>query len=70
MTANVGTFDRVLRVILGALLVIAPFATEIALFQGQTATIVSVVVGAVLVLTALVRVCPLYSLLGMRTCSS
>jgi len=34
------------------------------------ATIVSVVVGAVLALTALVRVCPLYSLLGMRTCSS
>jgi membrane protein YdbS with pleckstrin-like domain len=70
MTANVGTFDRVLRLVIGALLVIAPFATEIALFQGQAATIVSVVAGAVLVLTALVRVCPLYSLLGMRTCSS
>ncbi len=70
MTVNVGTFDRVLRFVVGVLLAIAPFATDIALFQGQTAMIVSVVVGAVLVLTALVRVCPLYSLLGMRTCSS
>ncbi len=70
MTANVGTIDRVLRLVVGLLLVVAPFATQIAVFQGQVATIVSVVAGAVLVLTALVRVCPLYSLLGMRTCSS
>jgi len=70
MTANVGTIDRVLRLVVGLLLVVAPFATQIAVFQGQFATIVSVVAGAVLVLTALVRVCPLYSLLGMRTCSS
>jgi len=70
MTANVGTLDRILRLVFGLLLVIAPFATQIAVFQGQVATIMSVVVGAVLVLTALVRVCPLYSLLGMRTCSS
>jgi len=70
MTANVGTLDRVLRLVFGLLLVIAPFATQIAVFQGQVATIMSVVVGAVLVLTALVRVCPPYSLLGMRTRSS
>lgn len=68
MSANVGTLDRVLRFVVGVLLVIAPFATQIAVFQGQIATIISVVVGAVLVLTALMRVCPLYSLLGMRTC--
>jgi len=70
MTANVGTLDRILRLVFGLLLVIAPFATQIAVFQGQVATIMSVVVGAVLVLTALVRVCPPYSLLGMRTRSS
>ncbi len=70
MTANVGTFDRILRFVLGVALVIAPFATNIALFQGQAASIVSVIVGAVLVLTAIARVCPLYSLLGMRTCRS
>lgn len=69
MTANVGTFDRVMRFVIGVLVVIAPFATDIALFKGQAAMLISVVIGAVLVLTALVRVCPLYSLLGMRTCS-
>jgi len=70
MSVNVGTFDRVLRLVIGALLVIAPFATNIGMFQGQTATVVSVVIGAVLVVTAVARVCPLYSLLGMRTCRS
>jgi len=30
--------------------------------------VISVAVGAVLVLTALMRVCPLYALLGMKTC--
>jgi len=70
MSVNVGTFDRVLRLVIGALLVIAPFATNIGMFQGQTATVLSVVIGAVLVVTAVARVCPLYTLLGMRTCRS
>lgn len=70
MSVNVGTFDRILRLVVGLLLVIAPFTTTIALFQGTVATVISVAVGAVLVLTALSRICPLYSMLGMRTCRS
>jgi len=68
MSVNVGTFDRLVRLIAGLLLVIAPFATSMALFEGTVARAISVAVGAVLIVTALVRVCPLYSLLGMRTC--
>jgi membrane protein YdbS with pleckstrin-like domain len=68
MSVNVGTFDRVLRLVVGLLLAIAPFATDIALFQGTVPMAISVAIGAVLVLTALVRVCPLYALLGMKTC--
>jgi len=70
MSVNVGTFDRILRLVVGLLLVIAPFATTMALFQGTVATVISVALGAVLGLTALTRICPLYSLLGMRTCRS
>ncbi len=70
MSVNIGSFDRLVRLVVGLLLVIAPFATTIALFQGTAATVISVIVGAVLVLTALTRVCPLYAMLGMRTCSS
>jgi len=67
MSVNVGTFDRIVRLIVGLLLAIAPFATDIALFQGTVATVIAVAVGGVLILTALLRACPLYSLLGMRT---
>jgi hypothetical protein len=70
MSVNVGTFDRVLRFVVGLVLVIAPFTTNMALLQGTTATAISVIIGAVLVLTAAFRICPLYSLLGMRTCRS
>jgi len=70
MSVNIGSLDRLVRLVVGLLLVIAPFATTIALFQGTAATVISVIVGAVLVLTALTRVCPLYAMLGMRTCSS
>jgi len=68
MSVNVGTFDRILRLIVGLVLAIAPFATNIALFQGTVPMAISVAVGAVLILTALMRFCPLYSLLGMKTC--
>ena len=59
MSVNVGTFDRVLRFVVGLVLVIAPFTTNMALFQGTTAMAISVAVGAVLVLTAAFRICPL-----------
>ncbi len=70
MSVNVGTLDRLLRFVVGLALVIAPFAGNIALFQGATAMAVSVAVGAVLIVTAALRICPLYALLGMRTCRS
>ena len=70
MSVNVGTVDRILRLVVGLLLVIAPFTGNIALFEGTIAMAISIAVGAVLILTGLMRVCPLYSLIGMRTCST
>lgn len=68
MRINVGTPDRLARLIIGAVLVLVPFFSGIALFANPLWLWASVVVGAVLIVTALVRFCPLYAVLGLSTC--
>ncbi len=59
MTANVGGIDRVLRAVLGVVLIALVFVGP----QTPWGWI-----GVVPLLTALVRFCPLYPLLGISTC--
>ncbi len=59
MKSNVGGIDRVLRVVLGIVLM-ALAATNTVGWWGW--------LGVVPLLTGLVRVCPLYTLLGVNTC--
>lgn len=59
MTANVGGIDRVLRAVLGVVLIALVFVGP----QTPWGWI-----GVVPLLTALVRFCPLYPLLGVSTC--
>ncbi|MBM1311083.1 DUF2892 domain-containing protein [Sulfitobacter mediterraneus] len=68
MTANVGSIDRVLRIVLGLVLIALPFVSNIALFASGTATVIAVVVGLVLIATSAMRFCPLYRIFGIRTC--
>jgi len=68
MTANVGTIDRVFRLVLGLVLLAAPFVSGMALFESSAATIVSVVAGLVMVGTSAMKFCPLYRIFGLRTC--
>lgn len=68
MTINVGTIDRILRFIIGALLIIVPLTGLFGIAPGTAVTVVSVVIGIVLIGTAFFRFCPLYRLLGMSTC--
>lgn len=63
-SVNVGSADRLIRILLGLVLIALPFMSG----WGTLGTIVSAVIGAVLVVTALVRFCPLYRLIGVRTC--
>ena len=64
-TANIGTTDRIARIVIGlALVLIAYFVTE-----GWIDWVLAIV-GWVLVLTALVRFCPLYRLIGTSTAKS
>ena len=66
MQKNVGNIDRALRLIAA---VIAIALAAMGVLTG-TAAIVAYVVAGVLVLTSLVSFCPLYRLLGLRTCAN
>ncbi|WP_116652604.1 YgaP family membrane protein [Pelagibacterium sediminicola] len=67
MKINVGTPDRIARLIVGVLLMIAPFITGWALFANPVWTWVFVIVGLVLAVTGLVRFCPAYALFNLST---
>lgn len=69
MQANVGTADRVIRIILGLALIVAPLLNIPAIWSGAVLSYGAMIVGAILVITALVRICPLYRLIGVDTCS-
>jgi hypothetical protein len=64
MSANVGSADRLIRIILGLALIALAFMSGI----GPLGTTISAVIGIVLVVTAVARFCPLYRLIGVRTC--
>jgi hypothetical protein len=64
MTANMGTADRLIRFAIAAVLAILYFTGTIT----GTLAIVALVVAVVFALTSLVSFCPLYTLLGVRTC--
>lgn len=68
MTSNVGNLDRIIRLVLGVILLVLPFVSGAAFFSGTFGTLASVVVGVVLIATALRRFCPLYRILGVNSC--
>ena len=72
MKQTVGRFDRNVRLILGSVLVLAGIAGYAGLVGlawigiGQAlASVVLVLVGAILLITGATRMCPVYSLLGI-----
>ncbi|MEX1235869.1 MAG: DUF2892 domain-containing protein [Roseovarius sp.] len=68
MTTNIGTMDRVLRLILGIVLLVAPFVGGMAIFDSTAAIAVSVIAGIILIATSAMKFCPLYRVFGIRTC--
>lgn len=68
MKNNIGDADRLGRILVGALLLVAGLAAFTELIGlGTTVGGVAVVLGVVLVATGLVRMCLLYRLLGIDT---
>ena len=63
MVANIGSIDRVLRIVLGiGLLSMLVFVDGPSKFWG--------LIGIVPLATAAMRFCPLYAVLGVRTCQA
>ena len=60
MKANVGGIDRILRIAVGALLIVLAALNVIGAWG---------YIGVLLVATGLIRFCPAYPLLGINTCS-
>lgn len=65
MKKNMGTIDRGIRISL-AIVVAALYLTNV--IDGLTAIVLGVV-ALVFLVTSLVSICPLYSLLGIRSCT-
>jgi uncharacterized membrane protein len=68
MTSNIGTIDRVFRLVLGIVLLAAPFVSGMALFASGTATAISVIAGLILIGTSAMKFCPMYRIFGIQTC--
>ena len=61
MTANVGSTDRIIRIVVGVALI-----AWVLLMGGPTWAWI----GVLPLVTGLMRVCPAYSILGMNTCGT
>lgn len=64
MKKNMGTADRIIRLIVAAVVAILFYTGTIS----GTLGIVLVVVAGVFVLTSMISFCPLYAIFGMNTC--
>jgi ABC-type bacteriocin/lantibiotic exporter with double-glycine peptidase domain len=63
MKANMGSADRIIRIIIAAIL----FALYYMNIISGTLGVIMIVVSAVFVLTSFISFCPLYTILGIST---
>ena len=64
MKKNMGSGDRILRVLIAALLVWLYFSETVT----GTVGIILLALGGVFVVTSFIGFCPLYSIFGVNTC--
>lgn len=63
MRKNMGTIDRVLRVVIAVVIAVLYFSNTV----GGTPGIVLLIIAAIFLLTSFISVCPLYIPLGLNT---
>ncbi len=66
MKKNMGSTDKVIRILLAAIMAGLYFSNTVT----GTLGIILLVFSAIFVLTSLVSFCPLYTLVGINTCSA
>ena len=64
MKKNMGTADKIIRLIIAVIIVTLYFAEMIT----GTVAIVLLVLSGIFVLTSFISFCPLYTLFGIKTC--
>lgn len=64
MQKNMGTADRIIRIVLAAVVILLYYNKTIT----GTLGIVLMVLAGIFVLTSLISFCPLYKLAGLNTC--
>jgi hypothetical protein len=64
MTKNLGNIDRIVRVLLSITFAVLYFTGTIA----GTLGLVLVVLGGIFLATSLISWCPIYAVLGIKTC--
>jgi hypothetical protein len=64
MKRNIGTNDRIIRLLMAALITILYFTNAIP----ESLTVAIFVIAVCFVLTALISVCPIYATFGIDTC--
>jgi hypothetical protein len=65
--SNVGQIDRILRVLVGLVLIVLPFVSGWALWTNAVLMWGAVAIGVVLIATAAISFCPIYALLGLSS---
>lgn len=68
MKPNVGTIDRILRLALGLVLLYLAFLSGLPLFDAPLYKYGAAIIGIVMLVVAALRICPIYAILGIRTC--
>ena len=61
MKCNVGNGDRALRIIVGLALIVMAYAGTIGVWGW---------IGVIPLMTGIIKFCPMYSILGVRTCKT
>ena len=68
MTRNVGTIDRILRAALGVVLIYLAFFSGLPVFAQPLVKYGAAAIGIVMLATSTLKIFPLYSILGVKTC--
>lgn len=66
MSTNMGKADRALRIVIALVLLFVAFGTSFA--AAGLLHWLAIIVAAVFVVTSVVGNCPLYSIIGLKTC--
>lgn len=64
MKKNVGSIDRIIRIILAAVFAVLYFTNTVS----GTLGLVLLILGGVFLFTSVISFCPLYALVGLNTC--